>query len=205
MSTVLDFKTAVARQLGKSNAAVDVPKRDGALGEAILQYTDEYPWSWNETSVAKSNLGTVPTDFNSRFDPKAYYADTATSIVDVAYVPYAYFATRSDAVFSVNAGSVYTNVTVPITILYQKKAQTIATNGSDNATTLTIPNITTITKLAIALYWLAAERDETNYDRFMRTYDQRLLPDDIMDDRKKDRYTQPRTRKRAMGWNVIGA
>lgn len=203
MATVLDFKTAVARQLGKGNALVDVPKRDGAILEAILQYTDDHRWSWNEASASKSNLGTVPTDFNASFDPLGYYYPSPTDRQDVKYVPYADYPMYSDPVFSMNGGIVYTNLAVPFTMLYQKKAYAVATDGSDNSTVLAIPNITTPVKLAIALYWLAAERDRDEFEDFMKIYNRERLPHDVSLDNRKARYARPATRRRDMGWNRI--
>lgn len=189
MSTILNLKTAVARQLGKVNALVNTPKRDGAIGEAILQYTDEKDWKWNQSTKEMSNGDTLPTDLSEAFDPLAYYY-SGGRICDVDYIDAAYFDGRSDPVFTFSGGKLKTNVTVPITIIYHMQSQIVALDGSDNSTVLNIPNITSVTKLAVALYWLSAERDEYNFERFTKEYNKSLETDKSYDRRSK-RYLKP--------------
>jgi hypothetical protein len=201
MPTKLDLKTSVARQLGKTNASTPTPKRDLSINDALMQYTNERAWVWNQATTSLSDGGTLPNNFSSDSNPIAYYYDSGRK-VDVQQVANADLANFTNPVFSVDSGTFETNVTVPVSIIYQMTPASLASTGSDDASVLPMKDISTVSKLAVALYWLAAERDEDNFDRFMRIYDTRLLPRDILKDQQRVTASRAGNRRRAMGWNV---
>lgn len=201
MPTKADLKASVARQLGKTNAATPVPKRDLSIQDALMQYVGERAWTWNEATVSLSDGDALPADFSDDYDPKGHYYE-GTRKVPLRLVADADLASWLSPAFSVDSGTFQTNATVAVTLKYQMAAPTIDAAGADDADVLPMSDITTVSRLAVALYWLAAERDDENFDRFTVLYNRDLLPRDILRDKRKTQETRPGNSRRNLGWNV---
>ncbi len=212
--TVLQFKRQIANQLGKNDAATANTKRDEAALGAHRQFVLEHPWSWNwGTSALTFSGGSIalPTDYSAKWEPKSVYAyDDTTKIeyIRVALEDLASFEEDDTSAYryalDLENGLVKSNhQATTVNLVYQKAPQDIALDGTDDADTLPYPDLTPPSKLAVGMYWLATERDETNFDRFVKDIYQPLLQAAWHADSRSSvpyRYKHP-LRRAAMGWN----
>jgi len=96
MSTLLDLKTIVATQLGADNASTSVSKRDKIINIARREYYSLRAWTFLRKSAAvtiTAQVGSLPTDYNDKFEPLAVYTYSGTTkyayqLVDWDDLPY---------------------------------------------------------------------------------------------------------------------
>lgn len=163
MPTKLDLKKSVSTNMGKTDWNTVNAVRDQKIDDALLEYGTSRKWNCAKKIVSVTFPWTF-SDYSPAFDPARVY-DGETTFTEVAledigtfeagsYV-YALDIENSQILSSETTGTVsYHAVDVP---------------SSDSAT-LVYPDITALSDLATAKTWLASERDEDNYDRFMARY-----------------------------------
>lgn len=210
--TLAQFKARLGGQLGKRDTTVPNTIRDLKAQEALDEYIGEHPWSWNYrrvTLMLTSYSVSFPTDFNADWEPYAYLSDgTPGYMCEVEELP-TKPAGSSRFWFAIDKENslIKSNYAAQtFTFKYQKNPVQYATDSSQDATALPIPNLKTPLALGVAKYWLAAERDEAEYDRFyFKVYGPLIRRDIAMDRRNGAVKVYPsRFSGTDMGWNRRG-
>lgn len=191
--TVLQLKTSVATQLGKTDYATPNVVRDSSINDSRREIYASNKWGFLKKRVtitwvqdANTN-GTYswPTTYTPEYDLGRMYdpapGSSATAPVQNKYVqvelediPRYAINSTSDYVFAVDYENQKfvsnQNNTATVQFVYFAFPRDWALDGTDDAQSEIAPPLvyTAIRLLAIAQYWLAAERDEENYDRFFR-------------------------------------
>lgn len=191
MSTLLDVKNDVAGQLGATDGATSVAKRDRAINRARRRFYSERKWSFCFTSATvsiSSQLGSLPTLYNEKFDPECVYYYSGTTKYEFSKVGWSDVAsyTSESYVYGINKGTGQikinrTDVASLTMDYYQLPADAAITTAEDSTTELA-PDIEPITALSIAYWWLTTERSTANFDRFNDLYKLDLLPKAVQAD-----------------------
>lgn len=173
MSTYLDVKTEVATQLGKKDYDTPDMIRDTAIKRARRKFYKEYPWSFNnKVDDITFVLGEAPfpTDIEETFIPKVYGYDgtlkTPYKLVDIADVD-GYVASYPVFALDYNNKKILSNLSSTVKIDYQIKPNESPTDIFVELT----DDISAITALAIAYYWLAKERNDDMFKLFSQSYE----------------------------------
>jgi hypothetical protein len=176
----------VANRLGKTDNATANTLRDNAIIDAYRQVCQDYKFSWllkkNTAFAITSGSGNMPSDYNPSFGV-LYLAQVVTGTAnDNVYrrlsIDQWDLYTTADFLYDIvydATNSVYvcqTNQTASSTLtLWYYFTPTDLANGTDLCL---VPDADVVRDLAVSLWWLAAERDETNADRFYTRYQERL-------------------------------
>ncbi len=182
--TYANLKQMVANHLGKTNDSTAVTLRDNAINDALRQIYQEGRWSWLLTSTStalSSSSFDLPADYNPQMGLEtAYIAETGTAndhIMLRASVQDLDAYSTSDYVYwisydtSTNRYQFNSNQSSGTVTFYYYAIPSDLSGASD---VCRCPDPSAATYLSVAKYWLASERDETNYDRFYGKYQDRL-------------------------------
>lgn len=187
MPTLSDIKVDVATQLGATNGADSVPKRDRAINRARRKFYSERRWSFcfdSQSVSITSQEGTLPDtsgySYNEKFDPACvYYYSGAVKYEfekvawsEVEGYPsdsYAYAINKATGKIKINRTDVAT-----VTVDYYRQPDDAAISTADDANVELAPDIEPITMLSTAYWWLGSERNTANFDRFMDLYKEEL-------------------------------
>lgn len=209
MPTLGNIKVAVATQLGATDGASSVPKRDQSINRARRQFYNERRWSFCFASASVSltaREGDLPSQYNEKFDPEAVYYYTDNVKFEFVKVPwseidgypddsYVYAMNKGTGKVKINRSDVST-----VTMDYYQIPADAAISTADDATAELAPDVEPIISLSIAYWWLASERNTANFDRFMDQYKEQLAKAV-----QADTATQPvlpiRSLPREMGYN----
>lgn len=187
MSTTADIQLDVSLQLGKPDGSVSNTKRDQAILRAKRKFYREFPWSFLKKTASltfASNVADFPSDYDTDFEPRIYsYSGTLKTEYHLVALEDVDSYTTDKPVFAIdiNNSQFVTNLDGTVDIVYQIAVpQTTVTTYVEPT-----PDITPIVYLAIAYYWLAAERNTENFDRFNALYKEELSGM-VAKDRMKD-------------------
>jgi hypothetical protein len=182
---LLDIKKFVASQTGKTDWSVADSKRDTIINQARREFYSAKKWKFLKKSATltfSSGAASFPSDYNPTFDIGQVYSYSGTDKTQYVQVEiedlssYANDST-SDFVFALDIenSQIKSNQqsTTP-TLTYFHLPADKATDGSDDTDTEPSTDITCICLLATAMWWLAKERDEDNYNRFYVRYQEAL-------------------------------
>jgi hypothetical protein len=184
--TYATLKQMLANRLGKTNDATAETLRDNAINDACRQIYHDGRFSWllkkNAALAVSSGVANLPADFSEDLGFESVFEPTSGQANDKVYLrvspldsdlystaDYVYWVTwdATNKVFVLN-----TNQTGSQTLTIWYYAQPAAMSGSSDTTP--IPDAWAVVDLATAIWWLASERDEDNYDRFYAKYLERL-------------------------------
>lgn len=197
MSTFLDLKTAVTGQLGGVDANVYVAKRETCINRARRRYYSENSWYYlgvNDYTVTfTAGIGSLPSDFNLKFDPSDVYFYSGNikyafnkvdwgSIQSYLTDQYVFAVDKSSKRIKTNHPEL-TSLTMQYTSL---PSDYTATDGSQDSTVEAAPDTTAIELLSVAYWWLSKERDIDKYNNFLGQY-----KDKLRDDLTEDEATTP--------------
>lgn len=204
MATLGTIKVDVAAQLGETDGASSVPKRDRAINAARREYYAAYRWSFcfrSASMTITSQLGSLPTLFNKKFNPKAVYFYSGSTKYDFAKVDWDDLDnyTTSSYVYAINKQSDQIKINhtdfASVTVDYWQLPADAPIDTTQDATAELASDVTAIVFNAIARWWLLSQRSTANYDRFMDMYRAQLLQD-----KKIDSATQP---VKGVRWNRL--
>jgi hypothetical protein len=189
MPTTLNLKDFVADQLGTGNGSTSVPKRDRIINQARRKYYSERRWNFlfkSATVTITAQLGTLPTDYNKKFDPIGVYTYSGNTKYQYDKVEWEDLSYYSDAdyVYAIDKGNgqIKINQSISsITMDYTHLPADRPINTSEDSQNESAPDITAMGYLAIAMWWLASERNDDNYKLFKAEYDKQLQSDVIAD------------------------
>lgn len=191
MSTWLDLKEAVAENLGKTDGATYNTKREGAILRARRKYYSERQWDFlKKVGVVltfTTQVAPLPTDFNGNFNPVRVYKyvgnlkydyrrvewDDLTSYGSLDYV-YAVDNVNNLVKISQNDPTLlidYTYLPVDIT----------ATDGTSDSTVEPAPDITAISLLGTAYFFMSSRQSKASYQVFLDGYKEQLQLDEKKD------------------------
>lgn len=202
--TLGDIKTSVANQLGATDGSSSVPKRDIAINDARREYYSAARWSFcfKSSSVSlTSQVGSLPTGFNKRFDPKEVYFYSGGVKYDFCKVGWDEVDVYSTAsyVYAINKQTSQIKINQPsfasVTMDFYQIPDDAPIDTTQDSTDELAPDVTAIVFNAIARWWLTKERSTANYDRFMDMYRSQLLQD-----KKIDSTNQP---VKGIRWNRL--
>jgi hypothetical protein len=127
-----------------------------------------------------SQLGTLPTDFNPKFDPVCVYHYSGAIKYEYTKVEFAdinsYATDTYVYALDIANSQIKTNQTTGISLSLQytyRPADHPADNTEDSSVE-PAPDITAMGYLAIAYWWLSSERNTETHDIFMKMYQQEL-------------------------------
>jgi len=186
MATLLDIKEFVTNQIGADNASTSVSKRDKIINQARRQFYSERQWSFlNKSSSVSlsSQLGSLPSNYNNKFQPKGVYTYNGNTKYDYTQVEwgditlyptdqYVFALDKVNSQIKINQSSV-SSVTLDYTYLPADKA----TDGTEDDDSEPIDDITPIGLLALAKWWLSSERGTGKYLLFKDEYQKQLAKD----------------------------
>lgn len=191
MATLGTIKTDVATQLGATDGASSVPKRDRCINRARRKFYSERRWSFcfrSATVTITSQLGDFPTLYNEKFDPECVYYFSGETKYEFEKVPWADVDLYDDGsyVYGINkqSGQIKINHTdvASLTMDYYQLPADAAISTADDAVVELASDIEPITTLSIAYWWLSTERSTANFDRHMDLYRNVLLPQAVQAD-----------------------
>lgn len=196
--TLLDIKKSVAAQLGKSDYATPNTIRDIKINDARRELYGSKRWSFRRKNIALVFSGSVsafPDLFAASDDPIDLYeyptvGKPRLEWLEVELQEVGGFAvndplTKVYAVDVENSQFISNQTTGSPILAYYQMPKDRMLDGSEDA----LPEpcsraaFTAIVLLATAEYWLAAERDEAEYDRFFKRYQQAYQLANARDDR----------------------
>jgi hypothetical protein len=190
MSTYLDVKEAVAENLGKTDGATPDTKREGAINRARRKYYSEGRWGFltrTATLTFTAQVASLPTDFNGKFSPVCVYKYSGNVKYEFLKVPYAdigsYLTDQYAYAVDEYNGTIKINqsdATLTIDYVYLPADKT-ATDGSQDADIEPAPDITAITLLATAYFYLSSRQSKGSYEQFKQAYDLQLQEDQRSD------------------------
>ena len=185
MSTLLDIKKFVASQTGKTDWSVSDTKRDTIINQARREFYSTKKWKFlkkTTTLTFSSGEADFPSDYNPSFDIGQIYSYTAQDKtvydqVELEDLDKYVDDSASDFVFALDIenSKIKSNQqsTTPYLTYYHLPSDK-ATDGSDDTDTEPTSDITCICLLSTAMWWLAKERDDDNYNRFYVRYQEAL-------------------------------
>lgn len=167
MATTLDVKKRVAAQLGKTDYATPNTVRDTAIVEAREEFYGAHDWLFLVKTVSTKTLA---SDFKKVKEVYSYSGLLKRSYKLVNLEDVSSYDT-SCYVYAVDFenGVIVTNQSETPEVTYHSIPSDTLDDNFEEPT-----NITPLVLLSVANYWLAAERDEANYDRFHKRYLQKL-------------------------------
>jgi len=177
MTTYAILKRKVANRLGKTDNATANTIRDNCIKDAYTQICQDR-WSWtlkSDTLTVSSGVANMPSDFNPSAgivyacyevtgdaNDKPYIRVDVRELDNYTDSERVYFLTYSSGYWVFNSNQ--DSDTVKVYYHY------IPTELSDDADVCIVPDDMAVVYLAAAMWWLAKERDEANYDRFYAKY-----------------------------------
>lgn len=194
MATLSDIKNGVADQLGTGNGSTSVAKRDRIINRARRVFYSVRQWSFLRKSTTISftaQVGSLPADFNNKFDPIEVYTYSS----DIKYVydrvnwddvqlysgdSYVYAIDRENDEIKINQSTV-ASLTMDYTHLPADKA----IDTTDDTDIEPTDDVEPIILLSIAMWWLSSERDDGKHQMFMDEYNA-LLSQAIRADSKNE-------------------
>ena len=194
MSTLLDLKTIVATQLGADNASTSVSKRDKIINIARREYYSLRAWTFLRKSAAvtiTAQVGSLPTDYNDKFEPLAVYTYSGTTkyayqLVDWDDLPYYPTSEYAFAVDKFNNQIKINQTTVgAVTLDYTYLPADHPIDVTEDSVSEPAPDITPIGLLAIAKWWLSSERATGKYQLFKDEYEKAVGQAVMIDNRSK--------------------
>lgn len=189
--TWLNLKEYVATQLGQDDASTPNSKREKIINQARREFYSNRRWSFLFTTTTlsfTSQVANLPSDYNYKFTPIDIYSYSGTvktqyakvEWADVTYYgsdQYVYAIDRSSGQVKINQSAV-TSLNLDYTMI---PADRPTGSTSEDAQSEKAPDITPIGLLAIAKYWLSAERATGKYQLFYDQYRAALREAVIMD------------------------
>ncbi len=185
MATLLDIKKFVASQTGKTDWSVADTKRDTIINQARREFYSTKKWKFlkkTATLTFSSGSASFPSDYNPSFDVGQIYSYTGTekqpyTQVDLEDLTSYPADSTSDFVFALdieNSAIKSNQQSATPTLTYYHLPADKATDASDDSDVEPSTDITCISLLATAMWWLAKERDADNYNRFYVRYQEAL-------------------------------
>jgi hypothetical protein len=184
-ATLLDIKKFVASQTGKTDWSVADSKRDTIINQARREFYSLRKWKFlkkTATLTFSSGEADFPTDYNPNFDVGEVYSysgtdktvytqvelEDLTKYTEDSASQYVFAIDYENSVIKSNQQS-----TTPSLTYFHLPADR-ATDASEDTEAEPTTDITCINLLATAMWWLAKERDEDNYNRFYVRYQEAL-------------------------------
>lgn len=195
--TLLDIKKGVTAQLGKTDYATANLVRDIKINDARREVYSRRRWTFrrkNTTLTFAGGVAAFPDLFAPADDPIDLYeyptigqAKTEWKEVNLEDVN-AFTVNGSIKVYAIDVeNNQFTSnqTTGTPTLAYFHMPKDRALDGTEDALAEPASRhaLTAIILLATAEYWLASERDEDEYERFMRRYERAFSIAAIRDDR----------------------
>jgi hypothetical protein len=185
MSTLLDIKKFVASQTGKTDWSVSDSKRDTIINQARREFYSTKKWKFLKKSATltfSSGEASFPADYNPTFDIGQIYSYSGTEKtlydqVELEDLLSYESNSASDFVFALdheNSKIKSNQQSTTPTLTYFHLPSDKATDGTDDSDVEPTTDISAICLLATAMWWLAKERDEDNYNRFYVRYQEAL-------------------------------
>jgi hypothetical protein len=185
MASLLNIKQFVASQTGKTDWSVADSKRDTIINQARREFYSIRKWKFLKKSATltfSSGEVAFPADYNPNFDVGQIYSyvgqdKTSYDQVELEDLPKYESDSSSYFVFAVdyeNSKIKSNQQSATPTLTYYHLPADKATNASDDSDIEPTTDITCICLLATAMWWLAKERDEDNYNRFYVRYQEAL-------------------------------
>ena len=196
--TLLDIKKGVAAQLGKTDYATANVVRDIKINDARREVYSSKRWTFrrkNTTLTFVAGVCAFPDLFAPNDDPidvyeypvvgQAKLAWNEVNLEDVNSYTINDTSTKVYAVDVENSQFVSNQTAGTPTLAYFAMPKDRALDASEDSQVEIASRqaLTAIILLATAEYWLAAERDEDEYDRFMSRYKQAYALANARDDR----------------------
>lgn len=183
--TLLDIKKFVASQTGKTDWSVADSKRDTIINQARREFYSTKKWKFLKKSATltfSSGEADFPTDYNPTFDVGQIYSYTGTDKQPYSQVELEDLSgyaddSASDFVYALdfeNKKIKSNQQSATPTLTYFHLPSDKATDASEDADVEPTTDITCICLLATAMWWLAKERDDDNYNRFYVRYQEAL-------------------------------
>lgn len=190
-STWLDLQEAIAENLGKTDGATYSTKRAGAANRARRKYYSEYPWKFcrkvGQTLTFTSQVATLPSDFNGKFDPVRVYKYVGNVIYQYRQVEWADLSSwgNVDYVYAVDPANDTVKIsqsdsTLSIDYCYLP-ADNVSVSGSNDSVAEPASDITAIALLATAYFYLSSRQSKGSYGFFMDEYGKQLKEDERSD------------------------
>lgn len=184
-ATLLDIKRFVASQTGKTDWSVADSKRDTIINQARREFYSLRKWKFLKKSATltfSSGEASFPADYNPNFDVGQIYSysgndKTSYSQVELEELSKYEDDSTSYYVFAIdyeNSKIKSNQQSATPTLTYFHLPADKATDASDDTDAEPTTDITCICLLATAMWWLAKERDEDNYNRFYVRYQEAL-------------------------------
>lgn len=178
--TYLNLKEFVANQLGQDDASTPNSKREKIINQARREYYSHRRWSFLFTSTTlsfTSQVASLPSDYNYKFAPLdvySYSGTVKTQYTKVEWADVGYYGS-DQYVYAIdrNAGQIKINQTAVSTLSFDYTmlpADRPTGSTSEDAQNEKAPDITPIGLLAVAKYWLSAERATGKYQLFQDQY-----------------------------------
>jgi len=185
MATILDIKKFVASQTGKTDWSVADSKRDTIINQARREYYSTKKWKFlkkTATLTLSSGEASFPTDYNPNFDIGQIYSYSGTTKTLYSQVELEDLSQYEDDstsyfVFAIdfeNSKIKSNQQSATPSLTYHHLPSDKAIDSSDDTDVEPTTDITAICLLATAMWWLAKERDEDNYNRFYVRYQEAL-------------------------------
>jgi hypothetical protein len=192
MPTYLDLKDEVANNLGKTDGSTYNVKRESAINRARRRYYSAKRWTFlskKATSVViASQLGDLPTDYNTKFAPGCVYTYSGNIKTEYRQVEWDQLAAygQLDYVYAVDLVNrdikiSQTNVAAVLLDYQYLPVSKTATDGSQDADVEPAPDVTAIALLATAYFYLSARQGKAAYKAFSEDY-KLQLGIDVADD-----------------------
>jgi len=184
MATFATLKRKVANRLGRTDNATDNTIRDNSIKDAADQIYQETKWSWTlktATLTVSSGTADLPTDYNPSFGLDYAVYEVSGDANDKPYIRVDVrdldLYSSSDRVYAItysDTSDVYVFTSNQTTDTVKIYYHYLPAELSADADVCIVPDPMAVTYLAAAMWWLAKERDEDNYDRFYAKYSERL-------------------------------
>jgi len=184
MSTYGILKRKTANRLGRTDNATTNTIRDNCIIDAATQIYNESKWSWTlktDTLTVTAGVASLPTDYNPQFGLDYAVYEVTNTANDKPYLRVdprdIDLYSTSDRVYYIDYDDTtdryifHSNQTTDTAKIYYHYLPAELSVDDD---VCIIPDDMAVVYLAAAMWWLAKERDETNYDRFYIKYMARL-------------------------------
>lgn len=212
MPTLGAIKVDVANQLGATDGASSIAKRDRAINRARRKFYSERRWTFcfrSATITLTSRLGDLPTQYNEKFDPECVYYYDGTTKYELSKVEWSEIDSFTDIDFcyAINKQSGQIKVSrsdrASVEMDYYQLPADAPIDTTQDSTAELAPDVEPIISLSIAFWWLTSERNTANFDRFSDLYKEQValaIQADMANQPVKSIITLPR----ALGYNSRG-
>ena len=191
MPTYLNLKEAVAENLGKTDGSTYNTKREGAINRARRKYYSERQWSFTTkvgaTLTFTAQVASLPSDFNDKFNPISIYTYVGNQKYNYRLVEWSDLTAYGslDYVYALDPfnGTVkisQSTSTLSLDYTYLPLDKT-ATDGSQDADVEPAPDITAISLLATAYYFMSSRQSKGTYQQFLDGYKEQKRDDEMSD------------------------